>query len=294
MSVITERQYEEALRDWLGDRAVFHPRWRTMDSAGGFNPHGMLHHWTAMPTIGPRAVSAAAQATRLQYNGSLGLSAHLSPARDGRVFIIAGPHANANHAGNGDPDVWAKVLAGKFDGTPAPRRDVVDGNEGLYGLEYQYHPEDGVMPDEQVEGGILAAAALSEAHGWTPDGAAGSQLDHYEWTSRKWDREVQDLANRTREGVRLALTHRRTAQEDDMANYRDWSKEDKKALAEDVARVTVNKLLRHDLLGGKQELRVSQALRQGSHADDVRRAVEALEAALDKVEGQDGDASPRP
>lgn len=90
----------------------------------------------------------------------------------------------------------------------------------------------------------------------------------------------------------LELARGGATQEDDMPNYRDWTKADKKALAEDVARVTVNKLLRHDLLGGKQELRVSQALRQGSHADDVRRAVEALEAAIEKAEG--GDASPRP
>lgn len=207
MSVISESAFEEALRDWLGPRVRFRRGWRHRTSAGGFNAHGVLHHWTAMSG---RTVSASAQ-ERLLANGRTGLPGplcHLSPRRNGQVCVIAGPHANANHAGNGDPAVYRAVLAGRFDGSPRPNRDAVDGNAVLYGFEYQYHPDDGQMPDEQVEAGVLAAAALAEAHGWTPEGAAGSNLDHYEWTRRKIDRNRFDLANRTRHGVLHALRNK--------------------------------------------------------------------------------------
>lgn len=227
MSVITNRQFEEALRDWLGDRAVFLDGWETRDSNGGFDPHGMMHHWTAMAATGPRAVSVVNQ-NRLLAQGRSGLPgplAHLSPTRAGDLWVISGAHANANHAGDGDPDVYRRVLNGVFDGTPTANQSTLDGNPLFYGLEYQYHPDDGPMPDVQVETGILAAAALSEAHGWPATAAAGSQLDHYEWTPRKWDRERDDLANRTREGVRLALANRRTPMEDDM-----FTEDDRKRL----------------------------------------------------------------
>lgn len=204
MSTITARQYEEALRDWLGDRVVFRDGWETLTSNGGFDAHGVLHHWTAMSGI---HVPAGSQERLLAVGRSdlPGPLCHMSPRRSGIVAVIAGPHANANHAGAGDPAVWARVLAGTFNGTPAPRVDTVDGNERLYGFEYQFHPADGHMPDEQVEAGILAAAALAEAHGWSPADAAGSNLDHYEWTARKTDRQLDGLADRTRKGVREAL-----------------------------------------------------------------------------------------
>lgn len=210
MSTISVREYEEALRDWLGDRVAFRPGWETRTSAGGFDAHGMMHHWTAMG----RHISPASQ-ERLLADGRAGLPGplcHLSPRRSGIVAVIAGPRANANHAGNGDADVYRRILAGDFDGHPEANADSIDGNERFYGLEYQYHPDDGTFPEEMFEAGVLATAALCEAHGWAPDAAAGSQLDHYEWTARKWDREVQNLANRTREGVRLALANK----EDDM------------------------------------------------------------------------------
>lgn len=219
MSVISDREYEEALRDWLGDRVHFRRGWRHRTSAGDFDAHGVVHHWTAMSG---RSVSPGAQ-ERLLANGRTGLPgplAHLSPRRSGIVAVIAGPHANANHAGLGDADVYRAVLTGRFDGSPRPRRDSVDGNARLYGFEYQYHPDDGQMPDEQVEAGILAATALAQAHGWSPEGAAGSNLDHFEWTSRKWDREVQNLANRTRAGVLTALRMK----EDDMPSAEEIAK----------------------------------------------------------------------
>lgn len=232
MSLITFREYEEALRDWLGDRVEFFPDWRTADSAGGFDAHGFMHHWTAMRTTGPDAVPIDAQLMLLQRGrpGLDGPLSHLAPARNGKLWVTAGPTANANHAGAGDSAVYGEVLAGRFNGTTRPRRDTVDGNERLYGLEYMFHPDDGPMPDEQIEAGILGTAALAEAHGWEPVGAAGSNLDHHEWTTRKWDRDVYDLANRTRAGVLTAMQnppHRITnTKEPDMTTPKKvWKRE---------------------------------------------------------------------
>lgn len=271
MSVITVRQYEEALRDWLGDRVVFRDGWQTRTSAGGFDAHGVLHHWTAMSgrTVRPEVQERLLAAGRPDLDGPL---CHLSPRRSGIVAVIAGPRANANHAGNGDADVWRHILAGTFDGNPQPRSDSIDGNERLYGFEYQFHPDDGPMPDEQVEAGILAAAALAQAHGWTPEGAAGSNLDHYEWTRRKPDRNLPGLSDRTRNGIRAALLLRANQEDDmtpqDMDKLADLVAE--KMLAAEVRnvspegetkRVHLGTLLTNiELTGDRQNQRLAEAL----------------------------------
>lgn len=299
MSTITTREYETALRDWLGDRVKFEPGWRTRTSSGPFDAHGFVHHWDAIP----RRYSLATHRRVLRAGTQAlpGPLCHLAPARNGDLWVIAGPHANANHAGNGDREVYARVLAGTFAGSPAPLkgRETVNGNDVLYGLEYMYHPDDGTMPDAQVETGILAAAALAQAHGWKPDAAAGSCLDHYEWASRKWDREKDNLANRTREGVREAL-QRGTKEDDDMPTPKEiadavWdhrlnvlgAKSNKAAgalLTETHYRAGGARSVARNLQGRVSALRRAvDALPDGATKAEVKGLLESLDAEINLI-----------
>lgn len=201
MSTISPRQFREALKDYLGDRVKIHPDWPHATTNGGFDAHGIAHHWTAMgKEWHPRD---QVEVLRHGYSGLPGPLCHCAPARNGDLYVIG--WGNCNHAGMGDINVYRELLAGRFNGTPRANDESVDGNRVLYGLEYMYHPSDGPMPDEQYETGVLAAAAISDAHGWSPAGAAGSNLDHFEWANRKIDRDRDNLANRTRRDVRRAM-----------------------------------------------------------------------------------------
>lgn len=195
MSVRSPDQIREALRDWVpAERLHFHPDWPSATTSGGWDAHGQLNHWTAMS----RSVSVAAQVRILRYGYSSlpGPLCFGSPTRDGHLWIIG--WGNTNHAGAGDQQVWDAIRASRFDGSPVANDESVDGNQGLYGWECQFHPNDGIFPDEMLEVNMLGAAAVAEAHGWGPKEAAQSMADHYEWAARKWDREVQNLANRSR------------------------------------------------------------------------------------------------
>ena len=209
--MLTPDQLLSALRRFDVE-VVEHPGWRTRTSPGGWNPVGILHHWTAMS----RRVSTSRQADVLMHgNGYVtGPLCHLAPDHWGKVHLIA--VGNTNHAGTGDSRVLAQVRRGVYDGRLRGTVEDTDGNPHFWGLEYMWHPDDGDMSDAQVEAGARAAAAICWAEGWAdpdPARAAGSNLDHGEWTDRKPDRMVDDLPDRTRRRVLELLTDRPTSKE---------------------------------------------------------------------------------
>jgi hypothetical protein len=202
--MVSPSEFEEALKDWLGGRFLRHSTWPNRTTSGGWSPRGIMHHWTAMSGL---SVSAVQQNSVLVYGHSTlaGPLCHLGIHRAGQVTAVG--WGNCNHAGKGDQRVYRAIESGTYNGSFRGTVEDLDGNPLFWGLEYHYHPDDGTMPDEQVESGILAAAAICEAEGWSPNGGAGSNLDHYEWTDRKVDRKKDGLSARTRDGVRRALTN---------------------------------------------------------------------------------------
>lgn len=202
MSVVAPARLREAILDVLGgSRVREYGNWTGHTSPGGWDPHGVMHHWTAS-TGSPRA---QARLLAYGYTGLPGPLCHFSPDRYGRAWLIG--VGNGNHAGEGDSRVLRAITAGTYDGSFVGTREDRDGNPAFYGLEYQYHPSQGRMPDEQMECGMLLAVAIAAAHGWAPaDLVAGSNCDHFEWTDRKWDRERDDMAGRTRRGIVAIMT----------------------------------------------------------------------------------------
>lgn len=199
MSIVAASVFREAVYDWLGSsRVIEHGDWQHRTTDGGWDAHGVMHHWTAMG----RNVAIDRQVDIL-VNGRPDLPGPLCQIGTdwhGRVHLVG--WRNCNHAGDGDSRVYNKLLAGRYDGSPQGSREDMGGNPYFYGIEHMYHPDDGVFPDAQFEAGVLVTCAIGQAHGWDHDALAGSTCEHYEFSRDKWDREVQDLAGRTRAAVR--------------------------------------------------------------------------------------------
>lgn len=137
--------------------------------------HGvMIHHTVTSGT------ASTVKIVRDGYASLPGPLCHGVIAKDGRVHLVG--YGRANHAGLGDPDVLAAVIAERA--LPHDDEATVDGNRAFYGFECE-NLGDGKdpWPDEQLEAIERVAAAICRHHGWT----AGSVIRHLDWQPGKID-----------------------------------------------------------------------------------------------------------
>ncbi|GAA4784074.1 peptidoglycan-binding protein [Streptomyces ziwulingensis] len=160
--------------------AVFeHAGWRTnnRNHKGSWGPvNGVMVHHTV--------TSGTTSTVNLCFDGHSALPGPLCHgviAKDGTVHLVG--NGRANHAGTGDPDVLAAVVAERA-ALPAPDRSTADGNTHFYGFEC-VNLGDGhdPWPEAQLDAVARACAALCRAHDWS----AASVIGHKEWTSAKID-----------------------------------------------------------------------------------------------------------
>ncbi|MCT4355844.1 peptidoglycan-binding protein [Streptomyces sp. Je 1-79] len=200
---LTADQLVAALRA-EGVTVVEHRAWRThnRNHVGAWGPLNgvMIHHTVSSGTSG---------SVELCYDGYDALPGPLCHgviAKDGTVYLVG--NGRANHAGGGDPDVLAAVIAENY-GTKPPATDehqgsagAVDGNARFYGFEC-VNLGDGAdpWPAAQLDAIERASAAICRAHGWS----AKSVIGHLEWSDHKSDPRgftMPDL--RSRIATRLA------------------------------------------------------------------------------------------
>ncbi|MEU9300672.1 N-acetylmuramoyl-L-alanine amidase [Streptomyces sp. NPDC048269] len=152
--------------------------WRThnRNHKGPWGPvHGvMIHHTVTQGT---------AHTVQLCRDGDSALPGPLCHgviAKDGRVHLVG--YGRANHAGAGDADVLAAVIAEKR--LPPDNEATTDGNRHFYGFECE-NLGDGKdpWPAVQLDAITRAAAAVCRVHAWT----ARSVIGHLEWQPGKID-----------------------------------------------------------------------------------------------------------
>ncbi|TDC19218.1 N-acetylmuramoyl-L-alanine amidase [Streptomyces sp. 8K308] len=170
----------KALKD-EGVKVVEYRSWRThnRNGAGAWGPvHGVMIHHTV--------TSGTDSSVALCYNGRSDLPGPLCHgviAKDGTVYLVG--HGRANHAGRGDGDVLAAVIAERD--LPADNETDTDGNTHFYGFEcVNLGDNKDPWPAAQVEAIVRASAALCRAHGWGKDGDT-SVIGHLEWQPGKVD-----------------------------------------------------------------------------------------------------------
>ncbi|MGW1772515.1 N-acetylmuramoyl-L-alanine amidase [Streptomyces sp. NPDC002104] len=153
--------------------------WRThnRNHKGPWGPlHGvMIHHTVTTGT------DYSVELCRTGYSELPGPLCHGVIDKAGRVHLIG--YGRTNHAGSGDPDVLAAVIAERSP-LPADNEATVDGNRHYYGFEC-INEGDGTdpWPAEQVEAIARTAAGICRAHGWGPESVIG----HSEWQPGKVD-----------------------------------------------------------------------------------------------------------
>ncbi|MFF3019562.1 N-acetylmuramoyl-L-alanine amidase [Streptomyces sp. NPDC057939] len=152
--------------------------WRThnRNHKGPWGPvHGVMIHHTV--TRGTPYTVALCRDGHADLPGPL---CHGVIAKDGRVHLVG--HGRTNHAGSGDSDVLAAVIAEKR--LPPDHSADTDGNRHFYGFECE-NLGDGKdpWPAVQLDAIARAAAALCRVHGWT----APSVIGHLEWQPGKVD-----------------------------------------------------------------------------------------------------------
>ncbi|MFD9306198.1 N-acetylmuramoyl-L-alanine amidase [Streptomyces sp. NPDC060048] len=153
-------------------------QWRThnRNHKGPWGPvHGVVLHHTV--------THGTAYTVRLCRDGDQALPGPLCHGvitKDGRVHLVG--YGRANHAGAGDSDVLAAVIAEKR--LPPDRQADTDGNRHFYGFECENLGDgEDPWPPAQIEAMARASAALCRAHGWS----ARSVIGHLEWQPGKID-----------------------------------------------------------------------------------------------------------
>ncbi|MER5883079.1 peptidoglycan-binding protein [Streptomyces sp. NPDC001941] len=141
---------------------------------GSWGPvHGLMVHHTGSDSTDQR---------ELLYKGLADLPGplcHVGLAQDGTIHLVG--WGRANHAGAGDDDVLAAVIAEKP--IPPDNESNTDGNARFYGVEIWYSGSH-EMSAAQYSTLRLLAAAICDFHDWH----AGSVIGHGEWGSPgKWD-----------------------------------------------------------------------------------------------------------
>ncbi|BCL29120.1 N-acetylmuramoyl-L-alanine amidase [Streptomyces aurantiacus] len=164
-----------------GVKVVEVGNWRThnRNHVGAWGPvHGvMVHHTVTKGTANTVAIC------RDGYEGLPGPLCHGVVAKDGKVHLVG--YGRANHAGSGDDDVLAAVIAEKA--LPADNEANTDGNSRFYGFECENLGDNqDPWPAVQVEAMVRASAAVLRAHGWGKDGDT-SVIGHKEWQPGKID-----------------------------------------------------------------------------------------------------------
>ncbi|MEL7994321.1 peptidoglycan recognition family protein [Streptomyces albidoflavus] len=152
--------------------------WRThnRNSKGAWGPvNGVMIHHTV--------TSGSARTVEICRNGYSGLPGPLCHGvitKDGRVHLVG--YGRANHAGSGDDDVLAAVIAEKK--LPAANEANTDGNARFYGFECE-NLGDGKDPwaNAQLDAIERVSAAICRVHGWD----AASVIGHLEWQPGKVD-----------------------------------------------------------------------------------------------------------
>jgi hypothetical protein len=152
--------------------------WEThnRNSKGPWGPvNGVMIHHTVT-----RGTAATVDICRNGHSTLPGPLCHGVIAKDGRVHLVG--YGRANHAGLGDPDVLAAVIAEKA--PPADNEATVDGNRHFYGWECE-NMGDGKdpWPDEQIEAIVRVITALCRHHDWS----ARSAIRHLDWQPGKVD-----------------------------------------------------------------------------------------------------------
>ncbi len=167
-----------------GVRVVEVGSWRThnRNHKGAWGPvNGVLVHHTVS-----KGTANTVRICKDGYAALPGPLCHGVIAKDGTVHLVG--YGRTNHAGGGDPDTLAAVIAENY-GTRPPvpnvgNADGVDGNARFYGWECE-NLGDGKdpWPAAQLEAIARASAAVCRAHGWT----AKSVIGHLEWSDDKVD-----------------------------------------------------------------------------------------------------------
>ncbi|MGW1796959.1 N-acetylmuramoyl-L-alanine amidase [Streptomyces sp. NPDC001984] len=146
------------------------------NSKGPWGPvNGVMIHHTV--TKGTDATVKICRDGRSDLPGPL---CHGVIAKDGRVHLVG--YGRANHAGLGDPDVLAAVIAERA--APADNEATVDGNRHFYGFECE-NLGDGhdPWPEAQLLAIERVAAAIARHHNWHEL----STIGHLEWQPGKVD-----------------------------------------------------------------------------------------------------------
>ncbi|MFI1942067.1 N-acetylmuramoyl-L-alanine amidase [Streptomyces purpureus] len=158
--------------------------WQThnRNHVGPWGPvHGVMIHHTVT-----RGTASTVRICRDGYASLPGPLCHGVIAKDGTVHLVG--YGRTNHAGGGDPDTLAAVIAESYGMRPSAPNvgnvDGIDGNRHFYGFECE-NLGDGKdpWPATQLEAIERASAALCRYHRW----GAKSVIGHSEWSDDKSD-----------------------------------------------------------------------------------------------------------
>jgi hypothetical protein len=180
--------------------------WRhhNRNHVGAWGPvHGVMIHHTV--------TSGSARTVQICRDGYVKLPGPLCHGvitKDGRVHLVG--YGRTNHAGSGDPDVLAAVIAERA--LPADNEANTDGNARFYGFECE-NLGDGrdPWPEAQLEAIEKVSAAICRHHDW----GAGSVIGHLEWQPGKVD--PRGFSMQTMRGrIAARLDGNQQQEEDDM------------------------------------------------------------------------------
>lgn len=156
--------------------------------------HGVMIHHTVT-----EGTAATVRICRDGHSLLPGPLCHGVIAKDGRVHLVG--YGRANHAGLGDGDVLAAVIADHA--APVDNETDTDGNRYFYGFECE-NLGDGQdpWPAEQLRAIERVSAAICRHHGWTERSVIG----HLEWQPGKVDPRGFTMASmRARVATRLGV-----------------------------------------------------------------------------------------
>ncbi|NXY97795.1 N-acetylmuramoyl-L-alanine amidase [Streptomyces sp. BR123] len=152
--------------------------WRThnRNHKGPWGPvHGVMIHHTVT-----RGTANTVELCRTGTADLPGPLCHGVITKDGRVHLVG--YGRANHAGAGDADVLAAVIAERQ--LPPDIQADTDGNRYFYGFECENLGDgEDPWPSVQLDAMARAAAAVCRVHGWTERSVIG----HLEWRPGKID-----------------------------------------------------------------------------------------------------------